>query len=172
LKRLSALAPLTMILTIPSPALAQGPAPARPTAAQPAPAGPTAVPVPRTEFLATMDAEFRKMDADKNGILTRIEIEQFLSMTSLAQATQRIRALFAQLDTDRSGQLSPAEFARLQTAPPAPNAAPVLQADLNRDQSVSLVEWRTAKLANFDRLDADKDGIVSVPELRAGGIIK
>ena len=44
--------------------------------------------------------------------------------------------------------------------------------DLNRDQKITLIENRTATLANFDKLDTDKDGVVSVAEMRAGGIGK
>ena len=130
-------------------------------------------PVPRAAFLATMDSEFRKMDADKNNVLTRTEIEQYLSAISVAEAQARNRAMFGQLDTDRSGQISQAEFAKLAVAPPQPNAAPILaQTDLNKDQRVTLVEYRTAKLANFDTMDTDKDGVVSVAEMRASGLIK
>ena len=42
--------------------------------------------------------------------------------------------------------------------------------DSNRDQQISLVEDRVATLANFDRLDADKDGVVTSAEMKAGGI--
>jgi hypothetical protein len=33
------------------------------------------------------------------------------------------------------------------------------------------VEHRAATVANFDRLDADKDGIVTAAEMKAGGIL-
>ena len=42
--------------------------------------------------------------------------------------------------------------------------------DSNRDGQVSLVEHRSATLANFDRLDTDKDGNVTAAEMKAGGI--
>lgn len=143
--------------------------------AQPAraPAAPAAVPVPRTAFIQTMDTEFRQMDADKNNRVTRTEIEQFQQAVGLLQAQNQVRALFVRLDTDRNGQLSAAEFSRMAVAPAPPNPAPVMsQADLNRDGSITLVEYRTAKLVNFDRMDADKDGIVSVAEMRAAGLVK
>ena len=41
--------------------------------------------------------------------------------------------------------------------------------DSNRDSQVSLVEHRAATLANFDRLDTDKDGMVTAAEMKAGG---
>jgi Ca2+-binding EF-hand superfamily protein len=130
-------------------------------------------PIPRANYLGIMDSEFRKMDADKNGSVTRTEIEQFQTATAVAVAQSRGRALFAQLDSDRNGQLSPAEFAKLPIRPPPPNAAPLLtQLDLDKNQSISLVEYRTVKLANFDKIDADKDGVASVAEMRAAKIIK
>ena len=129
--------------------------------------------IPRTQFIADMDAQFRKMDADKNGQLTRTEIEQFQKLTAIAEAQARNRALFAQLDADRNGQLSPTEFAKVTAPSPAANAQPMIaRMDSNRDQQVNLIEHRTATLANFDRLDADKDGIVTPAEMKAGGIVK
>jgi hypothetical protein len=136
------------------------------------PAKPAPVPVPRTDFIKTMDGEFSKMDVDKNQIVTRAEIEQFERAANLLQARAAARALFTRMDTDKNGQLSPAEFERMVT-PAAPNPAPILaQHYLNKDGKITLVEFRTAKLANFDRMDTDKDGIVSVAEMRAAGLIK
>ena len=150
---------------------ASAPHPAAPAAPQLAQPGP--MPVPRTNYITTMDAQFQAADANKDGILTRQEIEQYQRAQAAAQAQAQGRALFARLDTDRDGQLSPAEFAQLAVNVPPPNAAPVLaEADRNKDGSISLAEWRAAKLANFDRLDTDKDSIVSVAEMRAGGLIK
>ena len=39
--------------------------------------GATAQPMARTQFIAEMDSQFHAIDADKNGQLTRSEIEQF-----------------------------------------------------------------------------------------------
>ena len=128
-------------------------------------------PLARAQFIADMDLEYRKMDADKNGQLTRTEIEQFQKLQAVAQAHARNRQLFAQLDADRNGQVSPAEFAKLVQAPPDANAQPMLaRMDANRDSQISLIEHRSATLANFDRLDSDKDGNVSTAEMKAGGI--
>ena len=38
------------------------------------------------------------------------------------------------------------------------------------DGVISQVEFRAGTLANFDRLDANKDGIVDAAEMKAGGI--
>jgi Ca2+-binding EF-hand superfamily protein len=152
--------------------LATGAAPP-PTGKPPtSPKAPAAVPVPRADFIRTMDAEFAKMDADQNKVVTRAEIEQYERAANLLQARAAAHLLFEKMDTDRNGQLSPAEFEHMVT-PAAPNPAPILaQHDLNKDGKITLVEYRTAKLANFDRMDADKDGVVSVAEMRAAGLVK
>ena len=148
---------------------------AAPALLQSATAGAQAAPVavPRTAFIQTMDGEFNKMDANKDKIVTRAEVEQFQRAVAMVEAQARARALFIQLDSDRNGQLSPAEFSKMAAAPPAPNPNAILApGDLNRDGQITLIEFRTAKLANFDRMDSDKDGIVSVAEMKAAGLIK
>ena len=127
--------------------------------------------LPRAQFITDMDTEFRKMDTDKNGQLTRIEIEQFQKLQAVAQAQSRNQALFTQLDVDKNGQLSPAEFSKVSTPSPASNGQPMIaRMDGNRDGQVSLIEHRTATLSNFDRIDTDKDGVVTAAEMKAGGV--
>lgn len=134
-------------------------------------AGPA--PVPRAAFIATMDGEFRKMDADHNNVLTKKEVEDFQRAMAGIAIDNRRRALFAALDADHNGQLTSQEFARLRFPAPPVNATPLLnQTDLNKDGSVSLVEHRTAKLRNFDRMDTDQDGVVTAAEMKAAGMIK
>lgn len=133
------------------------------------PAGPQ--PILRAAFLAQMDAQFGKVDADKNGHLTRSEIEQFEKQKALAEALARNEAWFDQLDVNRNGQLSAKEFAKLITEPAAVSAQPMLsREDVNKDGQISQLEHRTVTLANFDRVDTDKDGVVSVAEMKAGGV--
>lgn len=132
---------------------------------------PPSPPLIRNQFIADMGAEFRKMDVDRNGQLSRTEIEQYQQAQAIAQAEARNRQLFAELDTDKNGRLSPAEFAKLVRPPAASSAQPMLaRMDSNRDQQISLVEHRTATLANFDRIDADRNGVVTPAEMKAGGI--
>lgn len=153
--------------------IAASPAPAF-AAQAPAPIiAPAPVPVPRTDFIATMDTQFRHMDADKDGIVTRKEIEDFQQAMSFMVIDNQRRALFAALDTDHNGVLTPQEFAHLNMPAPKISAdADLQQADLDHDGKITLVEWRTAKLRNFDNMDTDKDGVVSVEEMRAAGLIK
>jgi Ca2+-binding EF-hand superfamily protein len=130
-------------------------------------------PIQRSEFIQAMDAEFKERDADKNGIVTKKEIEAFQRAFFARVNQARLAALFQRLDADKNGQLSPSEFASLN-GPAAPVDAGLLlkQVDLNHDGQVTIVEYRSGKLRSFDDMDADKDGIVSVSEMKAGGLIK
>lgn len=129
--------------------------------------------VPRTNYIATMDTEFRKMDADKNGQINRPEIESFERGVALGQARARALAKFAELDVDRNGQISPVEFAKLITGSPVVDARPLIgKLDTNKDGQISLIEHRAGKLAYFDQIDSDKDGVVSAAEMKAAGVIK
>jgi EF hand len=128
-------------------------------------------PLPRAQFIASMDTEFRKMDADSNGQVTRAEVEEFERKKAIAAAEAQNSAQFDRLDVNHNGQLSAKEFAKLTPPVTVPSAQPtVARMDVNRDGQVSLVEYRISTLANFDRLDTDRNGIVTPAELKAGGI--
>lgn len=125
--------------------------------------------VPRAVFIATMDAEFRRRDSNGDGTLVASELQQFEAREALAAARLANRDLFTRLDRDRNGALSPEEFAALVGPIPPPNiSAQMLRLDSNRDQKVSIVEYRAATLTAFDRLDTDLDGVVTAAEMQAG----
>lgn len=137
------------------------------------PAAPTNGDVPRTQYIAQMDVEFGKMDANKNGRVSRAENEAFDRATALANARARAIANFVALDTDRNGQLSQAEFLKLVIGTPPANGRPLLaQLDTNKDGLISLVEHRAGKLIYFDQIDTDKDGTVTVAEMKAAGVVR
>ena len=130
-----------------------------------------AQPLPRSLFISNMDLEFKKMDADHDGYLTAKEVEAYLTAQIIAAAEARKRALFTALDTDHDGKLTVDEFMRLPSNEPAPNPKPMIDHfDANHDGKVSLIEYRAGTLVSFDRLDTDKDGIVTPAEMKAGGI--
>ena len=144
---------------------------ALPTAAIAQPAGNGNV--PRSDYIATMDIEFRKMDADKNGQVTRTEVEANERGVALGQARARALAKFAELDVDKNGQISPVEFNKLISGSPVVDGRPLIgKLDTNKDSQISLIEHRAGKLSYFDQIDSDKDGIVSVAEMKAAGVIK
>lgn len=140
--------------------------PARQAAAQPEP-------LARSTFIATMDAEYRKLDSNKDGFVTLAELQTQQRALAAASAAQSARQAFAKIDQDRNGQLSEDEFVRASVGQAKVDVAPMMaRLDANRDQRVTLVEYRTLTLANFDRLDADKDGIISAAEQRGSGLAK
>ena len=161
---------LKRMIALVSIAALASPAPGQ--AAKPAPAAqPQAQPIPRATFLSNMDMEFKKMDADRDGALSKKEIEDFQTSQIIAAAQARKRALFAGLDTDRNGVLSVAEFMRLPSNEQAPSAMPMLaRLNSNHDNKISLIEYRAGTLINFDRLDADKDGVVTAAEMKKAGL--
>ena len=129
--------------------------------------------VPRATYITVQDGEFRKMDADKDGHVTRLESEAFQRADAVARSAQRARGVFNQLDSDRNGQLSFSEFAKTQSGTPPVNGHPfIAQLDLNKDGRVSVVEHRAGKLRFFDNIDTDKDGTVTTVEMKAAGVIK
>lgn len=138
------------------------------------PTVPSAVPsIPRAAFLANMNAQFGAMDANHDGKVTKPEVEAFQRASALRQIEARNRAIFAELDRDHNGQISPAEFAPFHAQPPVPNGAPMLkQFDKDHDNAISSVEYRLGTLANFDRLDTDADGIATPAEMKAAGIVR
>lgn len=118
-----------------------------------------------------MDAEFARRDADKNGIVSRAELEQFERATAQALAHDQNRRLFAKLDTDRNGSLSAAEFAAVVGPVTFQDVSlQMKRLDKNQDQQVTPIEYRAATLAGFDRLDTNLDGVVTGEEMRAANL--
>jgi Ca2+-binding EF-hand superfamily protein len=124
-------------------------------------------PVPRADYLKVMDAEYDRMDANHDGRVTAQEAAAKLAQDERQRALTANRQIFARLDKDRNGSLSPEEFAGLIAVPPIDPAPFMQRTDLNHDGIVTLVEHRTATLATFDGLDADKDGVVTPAEMEA-----
>ena len=134
---------------------------ATPAFAQAAPAG-----MPRATLQADAEAEFARVDANKDGQMSRPEIETYQTARMNEALAARTKEVFAALDSDKNGQLSAAEFAKLNP-PRKADAASVLAVDSNKDGQVSLAEHRSAALKTFDGLDANKNGILTAAEVDA-----
>ena len=140
--------------------------PALPQAAT-APKGPQ--PISRTVYMARVDSTFGAVDANKDGFTDKSEIEAFEAKALAARKAQLLKqreTAFRQMDKDKNGTLSLAEFnAAMAAQTPKPNAAPqIARLDTNKDGRVSMAESRGPAGAQFDRLDTNKDGILSVDE--------
>ena len=143
-------------------------------------APPTAIPqqaaphiLSRAEFLNSMDAEFKKMDANGDGIITLEEMQAYQQRALEAAVMERAKALFEKIDTDHDGTISLAEFLHAQSVPKHVDASPtMMRMDPDHDGKLTLVEFRAFTLANFDRIDADKDGNLSPSEQKNAGLIK
>lgn len=122
-----------------------------------------------------MDGEYKKLDANSDGVVTKAEIESSQQRERTAGLAQQARQIFVKFDADKNGQLSLDEFIYATSGGPQqrPDVSPIMtRLDGNRDQKVTLIEYRTVTLTGFDRMDADKDGVVSVAEMRASGLVK
>ena len=150
---------------------------AAPTVA-PTPAGQAAQqqqapkPITKAEFTANIDARFGAVDSNKDGSLSAAEIgavQQKALQQAAATQQQRIEAEFKKLDTNKDNQLSIAEF---RAAAPGVRASEtpaqmLAQIDSNKDGKVSAAEYRALPMTNFERMDTNKDGIVTPQEVDA-----
>lgn len=141
--------------------------------AQTAPAAAGPQPIAKAAFMQRIDREFVSADANKDGFADRGELEAAEAKLMAARKAALLRqreAAFRQLDTNKDGNLTLAEFnAPLVSAQVRkPDATPVLNRfDTNKDGKVSQVENRAPAIAQFDRADTNKDGTLSVEEQRA-----
>lgn len=122
--------------------------------------------VARAKIVANAEAEFARVDTNKDGQMSRAEIEATQLAAITARVNARNKALFAQFDADKNGQITAAEFARASPAP-KPDATSVLRIDTNKDGQVSLAEHRNATIDTFTKIDANKDGLITGLEVKA-----
>jgi len=152
---------------------AQASTPTTPVLARPTAAPPAGMrPVSRTDFIRDLDASYKRLDANNDGSVAQAEIQA--AQTRSGQAVdallvKRRAEAFTRLDTNKDGQLSQAEFnagTPLPQRPRADPAAALAKLDMNKDKKVTPAEFRGPPLANFDKLDLNRDGTISVDEQR------
>lgn len=131
-------------------------------------------PIARADFIAQMDAEFRRLDLDSSGVVLPGEIVASQRELARAEARRQNQVVFAGLDKDGNGALSLDEFAALANPDAIPVSADPLmkQFDTDKDGAITLVEYRIATQTNFDRIDSDRDGVVTPVEMQAAGIVR
>ncbi len=73
----------------------------------------------RTKVVADGDAEFARVDTNKDGKMSRAEIETVQRTALTTRITARNKAMFAELDSDKNGQINASEFAKATPIPKA-----------------------------------------------------
>jgi Ca2+-binding EF-hand superfamily protein len=139
--------------------------------AQTAPAAGAPKALPRAAFVKDVDTRFGIMDSNKDGSLSKGELQTaqaraLQDVTNLRQ--KQVEAQFKQLDTNKDGQLSVQEFAALAPTVRSSETPDQMlqQLDTNKDGKVSPDEFRAPQLAKFARFDANHDGVLTPDEMR------
>jgi Ca2+-binding EF-hand superfamily protein len=140
-------------------------------AAQSNPAAPAAQPVTKAALSSQIDASFARLDSNGDKSLNTAEIDA-AQKRQVAEAqgviNKRLETEFTKLDGNKDGQLSLAEFKAAAPTPKTATPAELLgQLDKNKDGKVTHDEFRSGPLANFDRIDTNKDGTISEAERSA-----
>jgi hypothetical protein len=140
-----------------------------PAAMAPAAANPQ---LSRVAFVHNLDASYKTLDLNGDGVLTASELNAFAVQQRKKQDEQQAKQqdmLFAKLDLNKDGYVSQAEFRAGTTKPKSPpidGSAALKRLDKNSDQRISSGEYKAAPIAGFDRLDSDHDGILTADERR------
>lgn len=190
MKKLMIGASLAALLALPALAVAQGDA------------RPERGPVTRADMLAQTAKRFAALDANKDGVVTQAEFDQAreaMKARRTEQRKQRMDERFTRLDTNKDGQLSKAEYEAGHAQRPDKARAGSAEGrggpkrfhrghrggmagmpgmaggaggffarlDANKDGRVTLAEFQAGPIARFDRADTNKDGIVTPAERQA-----
>lgn len=162
-------ASLAAIVTIPAIAIAQADKPEH------------RWPETRAEVQAQVAERFGKMDANKDGAVTRAEFDAVRAKMKAerdARRTERREEMFAKLDADKSGQLSKAEFAARPDRPegmgkPGDDRGPGMRGHGHHGGKHRGHGGMGMGMGGpgggdwFDRLDVNKDGKVTLAEATA-----
>jgi Ca2+-binding EF-hand superfamily protein len=164
-------------------------------AADQAPTRPERAPTTRADMLAQTAKRFAALDANKDGVVTQAEVDQAHAAMQARRAEQRKQRMderFTRLDTNKDGQLSKAEYDAAFTRPTdgartadakgrppmrfhrgrfakgtAAGGGLIARLDANKDGKVTLAEFQAGPIAMFDRIDTNKDGTITAAERQA-----
>jgi len=157
--------------------------------------GPPGPPRTRAELQAKIAERFRQADTNGDGVITAVERDaarEAMKAKWQERRAERKEQRFAELDTDRNGSLSKAEFLapRTDVKDGRKGRGPgkwshrghhgggfggmgmaggqwFERADVNKDGKLTLNEAQAGPLAMFDKVDTNKDGVISPEEHKA-----
>ncbi len=155
---------------------------AAPASAQTAISDQPAQSASRADWQKTLEGRFAQMDGNKDGTLTRAELQATHTRTlnaANAAVAQRLQQEFTATDSNKDGKIDQVEAVAAAPAnrkADAPKA--IARFDSDKDGAISLAEFRAGApkprlgdVANFlNRFDANKDGSVTAAEYRAPGL--
>jgi Ca2+-binding EF-hand superfamily protein len=136
----------------------------------------------RAGLVKMLEGRFSQIDGNKDGTLTRAEVESAHSDLMKAANSEMGKAIdgqFAEMDSNKDGKVSNAEAIAIA---PAERKAAVGTAfakfDTNKDGNVTLAEFRAAapkpRLGTTDdflkKFDGNKDGKVTLDEYKTPGL--
>jgi len=129
-------------------------------------------PIPRAQYLQTVDGHFSGADTNHDGLLTKAEVaaqQQRDLDKAKAGLNQKFTVEFNRLDTNRDGKLSLQEFLAGIPALKLGEGADqmIARLDTNHDGKISAEEFRAPEMAKFNKVDANHDGIVTPQEQQA-----
>jgi Ca2+-binding EF-hand superfamily protein len=139
----------------------------------------------RAEMMQKVQDHFATLDSNKDGFVTKEEMEAGRSAIHERMADhrkERASGMFDRMDSNHDGSITRAEFDAAHAAMGGRMGKMHMAmrgmhggmaghmfatADSNKDGRVSLQEANAAAAAHFDRLDANHDGTVTPGEMRA-----
>jgi len=104
----------------------------------------------------TVDAKFNKIDADRDGKVSRAEFEAYDQQK------------FAKMDANADGQLSLNELSAEADLSNRDASEKLKALDTNGDGKIDAAEHKAGCEAKFTSIDTDGDGYVSQTEMMAG----
>lgn len=139
----------------------------------------------RAEMMQKMQDHFAKLDANKDGFVTKEEIEtgrRAMHEQMADHMKERASSMFDRMDADHDGNISRSEFDRAHSAMAGHMGDKRMKmrgmhggmaehlfaaADSNNDGRLSQQEATAAAAAHFDKVDANHDGTITPDEMRA-----
>jgi Ca2+-binding EF-hand superfamily protein len=111
---------------------------------------------PRQFLVRRIEAEFKALDADGDGKLTKAEVD----------AARGKPMLLLMADANKDGVVTKEELAKAFAGRGNQVSDRVFAAlDADKDGKISAAEWQAAGERRFARLDRNKDGVVTADEL-------
>ena len=113
-------------------------------------------PMTRIDLQKRLEARFDAMDTNKDGAISADERK--------ANMDKSRAGMFARIDKDGNGSISPEEFSAHRRGPGGRGMGQPATAGRSADNAMSKADFVNRRLAMFDRVDTNHDGTISAEE--------